>query len=210
VVRIFRGCSGSDPSYSSRPSRDQSISTLLPRRSAAKTGQRPAPNCLRAKCNGQFNSVTRIMTIRRYADMEQLNCPKQSRLMGGQFPTKTSFQISQIQGICASIPSRSSHLSFFRGQNASGRTDRRPWVKLALSCGGAVSFKNNGLRKTHTIRLSQTFPLDGGTVPLANLLTKNNFMRRRRRQETLSLKALTASPSHWDSAGCEHKKNSSK
>jgi hypothetical protein len=115
------------------------ISPLLPRRSATKTGQRPAPNCLRAKCNGQFNSVTRIMTIRCYAGMEQLNCPKHSRLMGGQFSAKTPFQISQIQGISAFIPSHSSHLSLFRGQNASGLTNRWPQTKIALSCGGAVS-----------------------------------------------------------------------
>jgi hypothetical protein len=34
------------------------------------------------------------------------------------------------------------------------------------------SFKNNALRKTRAIRLSQTFPIDGGTINHAILLTK--------------------------------------
>jgi hypothetical protein len=56
------------------------------------------------------------------------------------------------------------------------------------------SFKNNALRKTRTIRLSQTFPLDGGTINHAILLTKTTSIRRRRRQETLTPKALTTLP----------------
>jgi hypothetical protein len=79
------------------------------------------------------------MIIRRYTDTEQLNCPKQSLLMGGQFPAKTLFQISQIQGISASIPSHSSHLSLFRGQNASGLTIVATLLRI---CYGFVGFKS--------------------------------------------------------------------
>jgi hypothetical protein len=38
-----------------------------------------------------------------YAKTAEGNCPKHSRLVGGQFPAKTSCQISQIRGIFASI-----------------------------------------------------------------------------------------------------------
>jgi hypothetical protein len=36
-------------------------------------------------------------------------------------------------------------------------------------------FKINALRKTRTIRLSQTFPLDGGTVATVYILTKSKY-----------------------------------
>jgi hypothetical protein len=91
----FRGCSGSNPSHSSRPSRDQSISTL----------QRPALNCLRAKCKGQFQLVVSALKTMGCAGPAQFDCPKRSRLMGGQFPAKTSCQTSQIQGVSTSIHS---------------------------------------------------------------------------------------------------------
>jgi hypothetical protein len=81
------------PSHSSWPSCDQSASTL----------QRPAANCLRAKCNGQLQRVVRASKTTCCARPAQLDCPKHSRLVGGQFPAKTSCQMSQIQGVFASI-----------------------------------------------------------------------------------------------------------
>jgi hypothetical protein len=61
------------------------------------------PNCLRQNAMWQFDSVVKDYKTMSYAKTGECNCPKTSRLVGGQIPAKTAGQISRKQGIFASI-----------------------------------------------------------------------------------------------------------
>jgi hypothetical protein len=63
----------------------------------------PFSNCLQAKCNGQFNFFVKIISTMSYTMTRQWDAQKNSRLMGGQIPAKTSRKTYQIKGIFASL-----------------------------------------------------------------------------------------------------------
>jgi hypothetical protein len=60
-------------------------------------------NCLRQNAMGQFHTVVKSIRTMSYAITREPNCPKNSRLVGGQIHAKTPRRISQKQSIFAPI-----------------------------------------------------------------------------------------------------------
>jgi hypothetical protein len=54
-------------------------------------------NCLRQNAMGRFHAVVKSIRIMGYAKAGERICPKNSRLVGGQIPAKTSCRASQYK-----------------------------------------------------------------------------------------------------------------